>query len=66
MRMISLHLIVWLAFGCLGAMLMAALADHRADKAEAQLEELEWAIGHWDIDQLAFDIHAGQALDLIA
>ena len=63
--MIAAHLITWLSFGLIGALLIAAMADHRADQAQAQLEELEWAIGH-DLPGLEFDIHTQTALALIA
>ena len=63
--MIAAHLITWLSFGLIGALLIAAMADHRADQAQAQLEELEWAIGH-DLPGLEFDLYTEQALALIA
>ena len=63
--MIAAHLITWLSFGLIGALLIAAMADHRADQAQAQLEDLEWAIGH-DLPGVEFDLHTEAALELAA
>jgi hypothetical protein len=61
--MIGLHLVAWLSFFAIGALLVAAMADARADLAQAQLEDLEWAIRH-DLPGIEFDLHAESALAL--
>jgi len=63
--MIAAHLITWLSFGLIGAGLMAAMADARADLAQSQLDDLEWAIRH-DLPGIEFDLHTEQALAVVA